>query len=213
MPLDLASKRSMATMPGRILVLAALTLLILPAFTGAATINVGVLSFDTLIPGEPGLPGVNGFSISNLTLDPAAGGFALPPDFPVYTNLVFMNARLSVLRLGEALPTEILLGNIGPGSDSPLGAQFPDVGQFASAIFSGELNTTMVVFGDGSVFQLRSGTVMGELLPANGQLLEPGTDLIVLSVDGDPAEIPEPTTVSLIGLSGIVLVLARRCQS
>lgn len=33
----------MATMPGRILVLAALTLLILPAFTGAATINVGVL--------------------------------------------------------------------------------------------------------------------------------------------------------------------------
>lgn len=53
------------------------------AFCGATlcsggVISVGVLSFDQLIPAGGGSPGVNGFTISNLS-----GLFALPPDFPV----------------------------------------------------------------------------------------------------------------------------------
>jgi hypothetical protein len=60
----------------------ALTLICLPG-VGQADIGLGYISFDNLIPGTPGSPGVNGFTIANLTGDPSSGGNDLPPDFPL----------------------------------------------------------------------------------------------------------------------------------
>ena len=55
-------------------------------------IALGVLSFDQLIPSAGGSPGINGFTISNLS-----GPFALPPDLPVITSLTFNSAVLTQL--------------------------------------------------------------------------------------------------------------------
>ena len=82
-------------MPRCRLVAPLVLLLLLPALSFCSTIYVGFISFDVLIPAGPG-PGVNVFNISNFTGDPGTGGFALPPDFPVFTNLTFLNASLTV---------------------------------------------------------------------------------------------------------------------
>jgi hypothetical protein len=84
------------------------------AFSGiseATIINLGVISLDTLIPAGSA-PGVNVFTINNFTGDPASGGFALPPDFPVLTDAAFLNARLTV-----STATSSVVINLGkPGS-------------------------------------------------------------------------------------------------
>ena len=67
-----------------------------PAAAFATLVNLGVLSFDVLIPGDVGSPGTNVFDAANLTGDPSVGGFALPPDFPVYTAVTFKNSILTL---------------------------------------------------------------------------------------------------------------------
>ena len=60
--------------------------LLSPLIVGAAEIPIGLVSFDAFIPGGPDGPGVNIFTIGNLTGDPATGGYAVPPTFPVLSN-------------------------------------------------------------------------------------------------------------------------------
>jgi hypothetical protein len=69
--------------------------------------------------------------------DPALGGFALPPDFPVLNFITFKNAQLT---LGEASGSEVFpLGDLGPGTTiSDLITSSADV---LSASFSATLGT------------------------------------------------------------------------
>ena len=77
----------------------------------AETLNLGVISFDSLIPGAPGLPGINGFTFSNFTGDAATGGFALSPDFPSLTAVNFTSSSVSLDAGGP--PLAFALGDIG----------------------------------------------------------------------------------------------------
>src|SRR4051794_6012957 len=91
-------------------------LLLVSAFSTTAfgdTINVGVLSYDVLFAGDIDNPGVNVVNVVNFTGDPLSGGFALPPDFPVFTALTFAGSSLSISDGGP--PLLISLGDIGPG--------------------------------------------------------------------------------------------------
>lgn len=59
--------------------------LLMPVVGLCETVNVGLISFDVLIPADINVPGVSVFTISNFT-----GGFALPADFPVVDSLIFL---------------------------------------------------------------------------------------------------------------------------
>src|ERR1051326_4579284 len=156
--------------PGLVLVVALLS----PA-TCLADLGLGLISFDNLVPGGPG-PGVNAFSITNLTGDPSSGGFDLPPDFPVLTPLTFL---ASTLTLYESASTFVVaLGDIGIGPfPTPTSLQFPDTVSFDSAVFNATLGKTHLLLADGSTFVVNSSSVVIALLPSSGSFLAPGTDL------------------------------------
>jgi hypothetical protein len=99
--------------------------LALPARATAMSIPVGVVVFDTFIPGPDG---TNAFFISNLT-----GGFALPPDFSVASPLVFDSPLLEWIGPAGS-PFDFGNVGIGPGNHDPeLPIQFPDTDAFVSA--------------------------------------------------------------------------------
>lgn len=175
--------------------------LFLPLSVLGATIGIGLVSFDSVVPGTPGNPGVNGFSISNFTGDPSFGGWAIPPDFPVFSSLVFLNPQV-ILFDGSSTQT-VLLPSFSPGSDSPVSLQFLSEIQFVSATFTATLSQTSLQLSDGSTF-LSGATVAAQLSPSNGQFLEAGTDFAVLSV----SEVPEPATLWVPGLCVLFGILA-----
>src|SRR5438876_12320790 len=98
----------------RRLLLVTVVLLVVPAASFADVINIGVLSFDVLIPNDGINPGTNVFTVQNLTGDPSIGGFALPPDFTVFDFLTFLDGFLTLFTPGSP---DILvdLGPVGPG--------------------------------------------------------------------------------------------------
>src|ERR1035441_2268162 len=98
----------------------------------AGELSVGYLSLDNLFAGAPGSPGVNAFTVGNLTGDPLTGGNDLPPTFPVVTPLTFKNSTL-VLWSGGTSQT-IDLGDIGPGFFSPFSLEFADSVLFSSVV-------------------------------------------------------------------------------
>src|SRR5580658_962477 len=108
----------------QILLIAAL---LSPASAAAEMVNLGLFSFDNLIP-DGDTPGVNVFDISNYT-----GAFDLPPDLPVATGVTFQNAVLTVDFDGGG--SQIVdLGDIGPGVFSPPeAAEFVDTTNFTDA--------------------------------------------------------------------------------
>ena len=57
----------------------AAVLLVWPVTGHANLVPIGYLSWDIIIPGAPGSPGVNAFTIGNLTGDPLTRGNDLPP--------------------------------------------------------------------------------------------------------------------------------------
>ncbi len=176
----------------------------------AASIPIGYLSFDLVVPGEPGNPGVNGFTIGDLSGDPGAGGFALPPDFPVFTELTFLNASITLN--GSSGPSVILLGTIGPGFFTPASLQFPDTEQFTSAQFAATLSpTTWQLVGGGS---FNASSILSTMLfPAFGDFLSPGLDFAIIEAnEAGSAEIPEPATYTLFAL-GIGCIYLRRRRS
>jgi len=156
-------------------------------------VNLGILNFDELIPGDGDNPGVNVFSITNLTGDPLLSGFALPPDFPVFTFVDFLNSILT-LDDGGSLPV-VDLGIISPGPFAPPGSLlFPDTVAFTSGIFSATLSQTSLLLADGTTFIAGSSTVVVTIVPSGGSLV-PG-DFAIISVTGELA--PEPRTIVLV---------------
>ena len=150
----------------------------------AHAVPIGILSFDTFIPG-PG--GVNAFNITNLT-----GGFASPPHFPVVVPLTFTGSSLALVR-GDGTPLPVIaLGDIGPGSlldpfGNPLASlQFPDSTSFLSATFTAFLTLDGVLFDVSATF-----------VPTPRAFAE---------LDARPAAVPEPPPWLLIamGLAGLL---------
>jgi hypothetical protein len=182
-------------------------LALFPISSFATTINIGVVSFDTLIPAGAD-PGVNVFDISNLT-----GGFALPDDFPVIDGLSFLGSSLTLTDSGGN-STTISLGDIGPGSlDPTTPVQFPDTSLFTSAIFTANLSQISFLLSDGSTFTADSAVLTAELLPSSGSTLIQDTDFALLTVSSaETAAVSEPSSLLLIGtgLLGVIIVRTKR---
>ena len=173
----------------RVLLSAALLALFSPELVRADLVNLGVVSFDNLIPAPPS-PGVNAFDVSNFT-----DGFALPPDFPSLTAVTFKNSTLKLFGNGTQI---IPLGDIGPGFLAPA-AQFPDTNNFTSAEFIASLDvTTFVLSGEGS-FTANSAAIDVLLTPSSGRNLAVG-DFALITVSNAPTTIPEPASWPILGI-------------
>jgi hypothetical protein len=166
-------------------------LLSVPVAATATTLAIGVVTYDTFIPG-PG--GTNAFFVSNLT-----GGFALPPDFPVATELVLQSPLMQWSGVAGS-PFDFGGVGIGAGSHDPdLQLQFPDTDLFASAKFTATIDHSTFQLADGRFFAAVSTTVEAVLIDPTG-LLAPG-DFAVLTVDANeirPQAVPEPGTLTLV---------------
>jgi hypothetical protein len=103
----------------------------------ADQVAVGAISYDPFILGQPGLPAVNVFDLSNLT-----GINSFPPDFPVVTNLDFNNLTLTVFDSGGGQQS-FDGGTVSPGF-ATLDAQFLDTMGINSAILTGSFSVTAI---------------------------------------------------------------------
>ena len=149
-----------------------LLVLLLPTVAFGDTFNIGLMSYDVLIPGDVNTPGTNVFNISNFTGDPSSGGFALPPDFPVMDSLTFLNSSLTLMNGGS--PLVILLGDLGPGALSPTDpVQFPATSLFTGAIFTATLSQTHFLLSDGSTFVAGSSIISAAILPRRARRWSP----------------------------------------
>jgi hypothetical protein len=197
-------------MSGRRLLAPLLLALSFPALSFCTTVYVGLITFDVLIPAGAG-PGVNVFNISNFTGDPGSGGFALPPDFPVFTGLTFLSCSLT---LDDGVsPFVVPLGDLGPGSLSPTTpVEFPDFSTFLSATFTASLSQTTFLLSNTSSFTANSSTITVQLLPSSGPTLQAGTDFALIGVSDQVASIPEPQTwvLTFLGLAACIAASRRK---
>jgi|GEM_PF-2098723 len=152
----------------------------------ADTLTIGLFSFDEFIPGAPGSPGVNVFTINDFT-----GSSNLPPDAPVATPLTFSN--VSVTLNGSQ---NVSVGSAAPGSTLAPALEFLDTQVFTSATLQGNLSTTTLELADGTFFQASSSLFSVSLLPSAGPDLVADTDFAVLTISGSPASasVPEPAS-------------------
>jgi hypothetical protein len=188
-----------------------LLMLALAAVASAAPIGLGVVSFDVLIPGGLGAPGVNAFTVSNLTGDPTASGFALPPDFPAITPLTFRSASLKLN--GAAGVQTVSLGDLGPGQFSPVSLHFADTLRFSSATFSATLDRQTFQLAGGASFTANSANILAQLVPASGSSLIPGSDFVLITTDNTPTSVPEPASLGFSLLGVTILLASRRGQN
>jgi hypothetical protein len=175
----------------------------------AATIPIGFLSFDVLIPSAEDAPGVNLFSIANFTGDPATGGFG-SEDFPIFSSIGFTDSTLTVVADGAS--TVFSMGSIGPGFGADF-LQFADSVQISSATFVAGLSPGAFTLADGSTWLPDSLLVSVTLLPSDGRsYLLPGFDFALLTIEASPqVEVPEPGTALLIA-SGIASLAGWRTR-
>lgn len=181
--------------PGRAALLLGLALFAWVPASNADSVPVGVLSFDQIIPSQPGFDGVNGFAIFNFT-----GSNALPGT--PGSAISFLNTSL-LLNGGDL----VNVGTIDPGSVQPFALQFSSSTNFSKAVFTATLGTLYFTIG-GQQYVATSNQLSGDLVPFYGPNLIAGADLCVLSVDANPTTIPEPSTWLL--LLGPLAMLARR---
>lgn len=171
----------------------------------ADTVSVGVVSFNTLIPGAPGSPGVNDFEIDNFT-----GPFDLAPDFPSVTSLSFNNVTLILSLVGGGTQT-ITLGNLTAGSYTPVNLQFSASDGFSSAQLTATLNQTTFSLSGGSSFSATSAQLSVLLTPNSGPSLTPDTDFSLISVsDAAATSVPEPATSWAVGATLASVIYASR---
>jgi hypothetical protein len=180
--------------------------LLLPAASYAATIALGGISFNTLIPSGGGVAGVTDFEVDNFT-----GAFALPADFPVIANVTFQNSKLVLTEQGGAQEV-ILLGDITPGANTPNSLDFSSTLDFVSAAFTATLSSQTFALSDGTNFQAASSQISSEVNPSVGLTLSPDIDssLIVVSGTSIATTVPEPRSFSLAFIAALGVLAALR---
>jgi RHS repeat-associated protein len=189
-------------LPNKSWIVLPLLLLLLPALSFADTINIGIFSFDTVIPAGSGSPGVNAFNIANLT------GSGLFPDFPVSDPLTFLGSVLTLLQQGGA-SLVVPLGDIGADGAS---FEVPDTSLFSSATFTATLNQAGFLLYDGTFFTASSTAFSATLSPASGSELAPDSAFAPLTVSSAQAStVPEPENALLlvIGLLALITLKAK----
>lgn len=162
------------------------------------TINLGVVSFDTLNPGA-----TDAFTLYNFT-----GSNSLPTDFPVVPDLTFLGATLTVFDTTSSTATPNSLGDQTPGS-SQLAVLASD--SYSEADFAATLSQTIFGLSDGTTFQADSDLVSVALLPSSGPSLQADVDYAIISVNGSlvTPPVPEPP-VWLLFLTAITCVVVRK---
>jgi hypothetical protein len=181
--------------------------LLAPAAIQAATIPLGVVSFNTLIPSAPGSPGVNDFEVDNFT-----GANSLPPDFPASDPVTFLGSSIELFpKIGA--PTTIMLGDLAPGTYTPAALQFSADTLFNSAIFTATLGPASFGLSDGSTFSPNSLNLMVNLIPSSSASLAAGTDFVLITAS-DVSAAPEPNSGAyLVAICFGVAWLRRRHPS
>jgi hypothetical protein len=177
----------------------------------ANILAVGLLSWDPLIPGDAGAPGVSAFNIANFTGDPNAGGDAIPPTFPIVSSLRFLNSALVLTSAGGS--QNFQLGDIGPGTFSLPALEFPDSADFSSAVFTASLDTSSFALDGGDLMTADSRLVTALMLPSVGSSLVAGNDSILITVSAEPSALPEPSTFHVLSLALVWMVLRYRLRS
>jgi hypothetical protein len=167
----------------------AIVIALLAPSLAQASIDLGVLSFNTLIPGAPNSPGLNDFEIDNFT-----GASDLPPDFPVSGPLTFDNSSLLLTFQGGSRQT-VLLGDLAPGSYTPASLQFSATMAFTSALFKATLSQTGLSLYDGSSTQASSAQISINLVPSAGAY-----SLIAVNVGTAAVPEPNPAILELLAL-------------
>jgi hypothetical protein len=191
---DLGTRSGFLSQPGWLTIsllsralLGLLLVLMGSAAARADSLNVGVLSFDVLIPGA-----IDAFTVNNST-----EVFKLPPDFPVLSALIFSSPTLTLTESGT--PSPMSLADIGPG---PFQQFVLDSATFSEADFSAQLSQTLFALADGTSFQASSNTLTATLLPSSGSFLTPGVDQVLLTVSGSVVATPVPEPSSWLLFAG-----------
>jgi hypothetical protein len=169
------------------------TVILLLAPSRAFALPIGIVSFDTFIPGSEDVAGVNLFTIGNFT-----GAFSLAPDFPVVDSLVLADSEFSATR-SDGTTFTVNLADIGPGVVGDPDLLVPDSDLFASATLTATLSSLEFLLADGSTFEAASSVVSVLLLPSSGSFLAPG-DFAVIDIAPAMTVIPEPSTLLLVGI-------------
>jgi hypothetical protein len=179
-------------------------LFLAPLTLSATIINLGVVSFDNLIP-DGASPGVNVFDIGLYT-----GALnSLPPDFPDVSETSLLNAVLTVDEVGGVMD-QFDLGTISPGVFTPPSSiQFATTVMFTDATLTATLDNPVFTLSDGSTFTAASADISATILPSSGSTLQAGTDLAIITTTDTPSATPEPGTLALAGFAAAILVLAR----
>lgn len=179
-----------------------------PSVCLAVTIPLGVVSFDNLIPAGA-TPGVNIIDIYNFTGDPSAGGFALPPDFPVITAVTFQSVQIEVSSGAAIALPDITSGPLPQNA----ALEFPTSASLSEVTLFFTLSQTSLLLSNGNTFVAESDVIQTQLLPSSGNHLLAGTDFaLIVASNVAVSSVPEPRSAALFLITavGASLLLMRR---
>lgn len=179
----------------------ALLLFVVTVPSQAATLNLGLFSYDNLFAGT------NIFTIQNLTGTPFCGTPCLLSDFPVATSVMFTNLSLLV-GIGGMTETLALVVGLAPGSLSPPEFEFDSSTQIQFATLTGLLDHTTLLLQDGTSVVAHGNAFGITLDPSSGSVLTEGV-LGVLTVNVTP--VPEPAVLISTG-GGLLLLFGLRSR-
>jgi hypothetical protein len=183
-----------------------LLLCILPVAAAADTIDIGLMSFDVVIPAgvAPGVNAIDLYDFTGTTYGPFAG---LPY---VVDPLDLDDAMLTVYFVGGGSSVVFQNQDLSPGEllyfpGSP--QEFPSNTEIASAVLTATLSQTTFTLSDGSTFTALAD-ISVDLLPSSGGTLEAGVDFAPIdaqSAGGSATPEPSPGILVSLGMLGLAL--------